>query len=143
MKNPQTFAEEIKDNVSNIAKYGCCAFTALWTVGVEPDEDGTAIGIINDAINAGVIENDCTVKWIEFYKWLTGRTVKVEFRDIKCLKELKGVKTWSDRIPVRFDYKGKSHWVGVQNGEVRFNSLKHSNCVEFGKPATARIITLV
>lgn len=141
MRNPQTVANEIKNNVQAIAKYGCCAFTALWAVGVDPDVDSAAIEILNDAINAGVIEKDCTVKWVDFYKWLIGREIKVEFREIKSLKELKNVKTWTGRIPVRFDYNGNSHWVGVQNGEIKFNSLEHSNCVEFGKPATARIIT--
>ena len=92
MRNPQTVANEIKNNVQAIAKYGCCAFTALWAVGVDPDIDSAAIEILNDAINAGVIEKDCTVKWVDFYKWLIGREIKVEFREIKSLKELKNVK---------------------------------------------------
>ena len=138
MKNPQTTAEEIKDikHIESISKYGCCGFVALWTIGVDPDNDIEAIRCLSDAMEAGVLESDCTVKWVEFYKWLTGRTVEVEFVNISSIKSIKR------RTPVRFDYNGSSHWVGVEDGEVRFNSLKHSVCVEKGKPVTARIIKI-
>ena len=44
--------------------------------------------------------------------------------------------------PVRFDFNGKSHWVGVENGKVAFNPLVTSVCVNKGSPATCRIIKL-
>lgn len=138
MKNPQTYAEDISKlkHLDSIKKYGCCGFVALWSVGLDPDDELTAIQCLDDAIEAGVLDADCTVQWIPFFKWLTGRTVEVEFQNISSIKNIKR------RTPVRFDYNGNTHWVGVQDGEIKFNSLKHSVCVEKGKPVTARIIKI-
>ena len=95
-----------------------------------------AIELVNDMINAGVIEKDCTVKWAEAVKFLTGREITVEFKSIKNILSIK------DRTPVRYDYKGIGHWVGVERGMIAFNPLKQSNCVDKGVPVTARIIKL-
>lgn len=138
MEHPQTFAENILkhlNNLESIAKYGCCALTVLWWVGVDA-ADKEAISIINDAINAGVIGEDCTVKWKGFISWLTGREVDVDFIDIVSIKNIK------EKTIVRYDYNGKYHWVGVENGKVVFNSLEKSVCVEKGKPTTARVIRI-
>lgn len=56
-------------------------------------------------------------------------------KDITSLEE---VKTAS---PVRFDYKGKAHWVVVENGKIIFDTWNNSECVKYGKPATMREIT--
>ena len=136
MEHPQTKAEEIKNmKLEAISRYGCCAFVLLWCLGIEPD-DLQAIETVNDMIKAGVIGDDCTVKWAEAIKHLTGRKMTVEFKDIK---DLRGIK---DRTPVRYDYKGKSHWVGVEKGMICFNPLVYSQCVDKGRPVTARIIKL-
>jgi hypothetical protein len=95
-----------------------------------------AIELVNDMINAGVIEKDCTVHWMEAVKFLTGRDITVEFKNIKDILSIK------DRTPVRYDYKGQGHWVGVERGMIAFNPLKQSNCVDKGVPVTARIIKL-
>ena len=107
----------------------------LWCLGIEPD-DLEAIELVNDMINAGVIEKDCTVHWAEAVKFLTGREISVQFKDIKDILSIK------DRTPVRYDYKGNGHWVGVERGMIAFNPLKQSNCVDKGRPVTARIIKL-
>lgn len=136
MEHPQTKAEEIKNmKLEAISRYGCCAFVLMWCLGIEPD-DLQAIDTLNDMIKAGVIESDCTVKWVEAIKHLTGRKMTVEFKDIK---DLRGIK---DRTPVRYDYKGKSHWVGVEKGMISFNPLVYSQCVDKGRPVTARILKL-
>lgn len=140
MKNPQTYCTQIKktltpERLDTIGKYACCAFTLLWCLHIDP-EDFHAIELVSDMIDAGVIEKDCTVHWIEAVKFLTGRECTVEFKDIK---ELRGIK---DRTLVRYDYKGKSHWVGVEKGMICFNSLEESQCVEKGRPVTARIIRI-
>lgn len=122
-------------NLDSIAKNGCCAFCVLWFFGVDNCNDD-AILLLNDAINDGVILPDCTVLWKEFARWLTGREIEVEFRDIKSLKEISG------RAIVKFVNGSYEHWVGVEDGRVVFNSQKHSECVAKGKPVTARIITL-
>lgn len=140
MRTPQSLAIEVKDTIpperlESIGRYGCCAFVLLWCLGIEPD-DMDAIKTVNSMINAGVIEKDCTVKWLEAAQYLTGRKITVEFKDIKELKGIRG------RTPVRYDYKGKGHWVGVENGMIKFNPLVYSQCVEKGRPTTARIIKL-
>ena len=140
MKNPQNLAIEIKDTIKpehleSIGRYGCCAFVLLWCLGIEPD-DIEAIKTVNSMISAKVIEDDCTVKWADAVYYLTGRKITVEFKDIK---DLRGI---IERTPVRYDYKGKGHWVGVENGMIKFNPLVYSQCVDKGRPTTARIIKL-
>ena len=140
MKHPQSVCYDIKTNLTPerleiINKYGCCAFVLLWCLGIEPD-DLQAILLVNDMMNAGVIEKDCTVHWAEACRFLTGREMAVEFKDIKSLYGLK------DRTPVRYDYKGKSHWVGVVRGMIGFNPLESSQCVEKGRPVSARLLKL-
>ena len=140
MKTPQSLAIEIKDTIKpermeTIGKYGCCAFVLMWCLGIEPD-DIDAVKTVNNMINAGVIEKDCTVKWADAAAYLAGRKITVEFKDIK---DLRGIR---ERTPVRYDYKGKGHWVGVENGMIKFNPLVYSQCVDKGRPTTARIIKL-
>lgn len=141
MNHPQTAALEIsrkltKQRLETINKYGCCAFVLLWCLGIEPKEDLTAIETVSDMMDAKVLDEECTVSWTAAIKHLTGRTVSVEFKDIK---DLRGIR---ERTPVRFDYKGKSHWVGVERGMICFNPLEYSQCVDKGRPVTARIIKL-
>ena len=139
MKNPQTLAEELNThfetkNLRNISKYGCCAFVLLWCLGIEPD-DVKAIMKLDDMINHKVLKEDCTVKWVEAVKYLTGRELtSIDFVDTKIIGNIK------ERTPVRFDYNGKSHWVGVENGKVCFNPLVYSNCVTHGRPGSKRVL---
>lgn len=140
MKHPQSVCWDIKSKLSperleTIYKYGCCAFVLLWCLGIEPD-DLQAIELISEMMDAGVLEKDCTVHWAEACRFLTGREINVEFKDIKNLFGIK------DRTPVRYDYKGKSHWVGVMRGMIAFNPLESSQCVEKGRPVTARLLKL-
>lgn len=137
MNNPQKDAELITKikNIESIAKYGCCAFVYLWCLGIEPD-NLHAIEILDDAIRMKKLGEDCLVKWAEFGAWITGRNIEVEFIDIKDIKKIK------ERTPVRYDYKGKSHWVGVEKGMIKFDPLGigQSQCVALGKPVTMRKI---
>ena len=141
MKNPQTLAEQLYgmfpcEELKNIKNYACLSFVVMWCLGIEPDDIG-AIMEVQKMINAKVIESDCTVLWANIVPFLTGRTLKsVEFEKIKVLKGIK------DRTPVRYDYNGKSHWVGVENGKIAFNPLLYSVCVEKGKPAEKRVLTI-
>lgn len=142
MKNPQTFCKELsemadKGRFDTIYKNGCCAFVYLWCLGIEPDNDIDAILTLNDMISAKVIGADCTVYWAEAGRFLTGRNITVDFVPIK---DLRGIK---ERTPVRYDYKGKSHWVGVEKGMIKFNPLGYSECVEKGRPVTCRKIKIL
>lgn len=140
MNHPQTYAKNLLEDISyvdTIAKNGCCAFVLLWCLGIEPDHDIEAVLIVARMIKAGAIDKNCKVKWPSAIKYLTGRgNVEITFENITTLKGIK------DRTPVRYDYNGKSHWVGVENEKIAFNPLEYSTCVENGKPATMRKIKI-
>lgn len=140
MKAPQSLCQKIatigEKKLQAIGEYGCCAFTLLWCLGIEPDDDVKAINTLVNLMNAKAIREDCLVYWKDAIKFLTGRESDVEFVDITTIKDIKG------RTPVLFEYNGSEHWVGVENGEVKFNSLNKSVCVEKGNPTQARIIKI-
>lgn len=137
---PQSDAIELAERFNDeklkaISKWGCCAFVSLWIMGITDTID--AITILADEMGKG-LDEECTVKWYDFFRNVSGREISVEFREINKLLDVAKVK---GRCAVRYDFNGKSHWVGVENGKVVYNSLKHSQCVERGKPTKARIIT--
>lgn len=135
----QSIAERLakipNENLQAIAKYGCCAFVLRWCLYIEGTEI-EEIESLNQMITQGAIEKDCTVKWADAIRFLTGKKSKVDFVKIDSIAHIKA------RTPVRFDYNGKSHWVGVENGKVAHNSLKQSICVDLGKPTQARLIEI-
>lgn len=61
-------------------------------------------------------------------------TARVEKKKINSIKDIK------EDTPVCFQFGNKAHWVVVRNGEIVFNSLEHSVCVEKGEPVFARVI---
>lgn len=140
MKNPQTLAEKLYSKfhdpkLKSIKDYACCAFTLMWCLGIEPD-DVDAIMIVADLIDNKVLDSDCTVYWSPMTKYLTGRTCTVEYIDTNTIKDIK------ERTPVKYAFNGKEHWVGVENGKIKFNSLKESVCVNKGKPVTKRVLKI-
>ena len=144
MKHPQALAEKLYQQfptikLKMIKDCACCAFTFMWCLGVETD-DADAIITVGRMIDKCVLDPDCTVYWSKVSEYLTGRKCSVEFVDIKDKKQLKKIK---NRTPVKFEYNGKAHWIGIEKGKVAFNSLESSLCVDKGKPTTARIITFL
>ena len=138
MRSPQTLASNIASRCSMIGKNGCLAFTYIWCMYLDP-EDGSAIELVANAMRNGNIDDECTVKAEPFLEELTGKRFCVEKRKIKSLSELKKI----DRCAVLFSMDGRTgHWVGVEHGVVKFNSLETSINVMEGKPISARIITL-
>lgn len=140
MEHPQDTAKLLYDQFKNpefknIYDNACCAFVLMWCLGLEP-EDAEAVCMVQRLINHKSIKEDCTVKWYDAIKDLTGRGSTVSFVDITSLKGIK------KRTPVRYDYKGKSHWVGVEKGMIKFNPLKNSNCVNLGRPTTMRQLSI-
>lgn len=110
--NPQTMAAKLGEVTGDkkliaVGKWGCCAFTALWIVGLEDATDN--ICTVIREMGKG-LDDECTVYWNVFYKNVTGKNATVERREIKNLSELKKI----GRCAVRFDYQGASHWVGVE-----------------------------
>ena len=139
--HPQSDALELAETFTNpklraIANYGCCAFVALHIIGINGLVSN--LKIIGNEIGKG-LDDECTVLWYKFFENVSGKKIKIEYRDIKSLEELKDV----EQCAVRFDYNGKSHWVYVSRGEITYNPLKYSLCVDKGRPATARIITFL
>lgn len=140
MKHPQTLATRLYEHfpdetLGKIKSKACCAFVLLWCLGIEPDEDADAITMIDDLLKKKALKPDCTVLWESAIKALTGRTLKsIDFVKIKTIGNIK------ERTPVRYDYNGSSHWVGVENGIIAFNPLSFSVCVECGRPAEKRVL---
>lgn len=140
MKNPQTLAEKLYKcfpcaKLKSIKDYACCCFVLMWCLGYEPD-DNEAIMTVSDMIDKKIIDPDCTVYWGAVTRYLTGRECSVEF---EACSTIKGIK---NRTPVKYSYNGHSHWVGVENGKIKFNSLENSVCVSKGKPVTKRILKI-
>lgn len=147
MKNPQTLAETIYQQfpsakLKSVKDYACCAFTFMWCMEYEP-EDIEAILTVGRMLDKGVIDPDCTVYWDKVSRYLTGRSCSVEKVNITSISKIK------ERTPVYYErtYKDssgatrkKGHWVGVENGKIKFNALKESLCVNNGKPVMARIL---
>lgn len=135
---PQDLAEELsKMDLANIAKNGCCAFVFLWCLGIEPDNPLESIRLIDEAIKKNYIMKDCTVKWYDWGKALTGRTIDVEKVKITTISNIK------DRTPVFYSIDGiNGHWVGVENGKITYNPIENSINVKKGKPRELRKIII-
>lgn len=136
MKYPQEIAKKISKNIQIIADEGCLAFTYMWCLGLDPD-NAEAIELVSDAIDAGKITKKDGVLAEPFIAYLTGRKVTVTKANIESIKEIK------KRTPVWYTIDGKTgHWVGVENGKIKFNSILNSKNVAQGKPRQIRIIKL-
>lgn len=141
MNHPQDEAKKLYEHfptptLYEIKENACCAFVLMWALGLDIS-DAEAVMLVDDLIHQKALKEDCTVKWAEAIKALTGKPMKsVDFIDCKTIGNIK------ERTPVRYDFKEQSHWVGVENGEIAFNPLSYSMCVEFGRPATKRVIKL-
>lgn len=143
MKHPQTLAEKLYVQfptlkLKSIKEYSCCAFTFMWCMGIEPD-DVEALLMVGSMLDKGILDPDCTVTWDRMSRHLTGRGCTKQNKDITTIKGIK------ERTPVRYVYTDKNgkkhgHWVGVENGRIRFNSLEISQCVLQGKPTECRIL---
>ena len=141
MRHPQTLAAQLYEQFPNaklktIRDNACCAFVLLWCLGYDKT-DSEAIMTVSRMMSLNVIGDDCTVFWQKAILFLKGSNSIVDF--VPC-SEIKKIK---QRTPVRYMYNGKCHWVGVEKGKIAFNPLEKSNCVEYGKPDTMRVITLL
>lgn len=141
MTNPQTFAEELYKHfptpkLKSIKDNACCAFTLLWWLDIDCT-DIVAIMLVSDLMKENALDVDCTVYWAECIRQLTGREMesleKVPITSIKKIKE---------KTIVKYTNGKTSHWVGVQNGKIVFNSLADSVTVAKGKPAEMRVIKI-
>ena len=149
MTHPQTIAKEIYQAFripmfEPIADGACCILTLMWCLRMDKLTDYQAIQTVHEMIYANAIKGDCTVKWYDAVKWLTGRPLRrVDFKNIKSIKNIK------ERTPVLFRAENPDdpenpffHWVGVEDGEIRFNSLAYSRTIETGKPVECRVLVL-
>lgn len=121
-----------------IAENCCCAMCSLWFMGI--DDLLSSLDIIRMEMKNGGLDSECVVQWQPFFFHVAGREIKVEFRKITGLSDLKDVK---GKCIVKYEKGKNGHWVGVEKGKIAFNSLDYSKCVEEGKPTEARIITYI
>ena len=145
MKYPQTLAEKLyvqfpNPKLKSIKENACCAFTFMWCMGYEPD-DAEAIITVGKMIDKGILDQDCTVYWDKMSRFISGRGCSKQNVDITTIKGIK------ERTPVRYVYTDKNgkkhgHWVGVENGKIKFSSLESSESVKQGKPTEMRVLKL-
>lgn len=141
MTNPQTLAEKLyyqfpDKKLKNIKDFSCCCLTLMWCLGYDKD-DAEAVLEVARLMDLGAIDSECTVYWKSVAFYITGKNIDVEFINITTIRNIK------ERTPVKYSYNGRSHWVGVENGKIKFNSLAHSVCVEKGKPVEKRVIKYI
>lgn len=137
--------------IKAIGDYACLAMCYLYCVGIDGDAADYCMTVAN-AIDYSsklpqdkqFIDSECTVLDAPaFLEHETGRHFKVLKKEYSDISEIK------EPTPVRFSYNGYSHWVVVENGQIVFNSLANSNCVNKGsldhnpKNPNARVIKLV
>lgn len=147
MKHPQSLAEKLYNafpskKLEAIKECCCCITTFMWCLGYDP-EDLEALITVSNLMNKNIIDKECTVYWDKVSRHFTGRGCWVEKPQIKSISKIK------ERTPVYYErsyidengeVKKKGHWVGVEKGKIRFNSLEKSLCVEQGKPVEMRVL---
>lgn len=138
MKHPQTVAEQLyvqfpSAKLKSVKDYSCCVLTFMWCMGYDP-EDTEALIVVGQMLDKGIIDPDCTVYWDKVSRFISGRGCSIEKVNINSISKIK------ERTPVKYSYNGKSHWVGVEKGKIKFNALETSVCVNKGKPTEARIL---
>lgn len=134
---------KIQDLMKSLGDNGCLCMDYIFstlTPDARKDEYVSNCAVVAGCLaahKAGLVDDDFFVKDADkLLKYFTLRDYKVTKKDIKEFKEIKDV----PKCCVRFDKDGKSHWVYVERGVVKFDSLTKSQCRFFGKPASARII---
>ena len=133
----------------NIGNYGCLAFCYANVVeslndGWNPDKMACQMKLLADvidAMNAGKLGEDCFVKSAADYMSYLDNA-RHTFKVTK--EELDGtVNSLAGKIAaVRFDNNGHSHWCLYAGDRIVFDSLDSSQCRKFGKPMSARVITI-
>ena len=138
-------SHKLQTILQNAAHNYCLAITYLYLV-LHHDADETEIGMLEPAIasmlimaanDEEVLEEDGFVKDAQkLIERCTGKKVSVTKLDISSVQDLPK----DTYCAVRFDFNGKSHWVGYKGEKFLYNSLDTSNCFSYGKPVTARVL---
>lgn len=139
MNHPQTLALTLyshfhAENLKEIADYGCCAFSLLYSLGID-GSDIDAIMTLDNLRKSGDLGPNCLVQWAKCVKALTGRTLK----NVKMLP-CNNIKDVKKMAIVKFMRGNVGHWVVVKKGKIVFNSLVDSLCVREGKPTEMRVL---
>ena len=142
--------KNIQDICEIMGKWSCLAFSyaycALKDIATPEEinnEDFINVALLSQVYlalkNQDNLDEESTVlDASKFMKAINGKDYKITKKSIKNLIEL-------DQTPkacVRFDYNNNSHWVYVEFGKIKWNSMHLSKCVTMGMPTTARIIEL-
>lgn len=141
MKHPQDLAGELckrfpDKKLKAIKDFACCAFCLIWYLDLNPS-DIEAIMLVSDLMDAGALDEECTVYWASAVKKLA----KVDLKKLEKI-EINTIKGIKEKTIVRYKKENIGHWVGVKNGKVVFNPLSNSVCVKEGKPSEKRVLTI-
>ena len=144
MKQPQKLALELNDlfpnsKLKSIGDFACCCLTLFWYLDLDMsdiDAIQTVAKLINKKVNNEIcLDNECIVHWFPIVEALTGRKLKsVSEKQITTLRSIKG------KAIVKFGNGEKTHWGGVKNGKVVFDSLGSSKTIAEGKPLLIKVL---
>lgn len=131
---------KIQDFFESVGKGGCLSMCYIKAVNKDITETemfnvlwkAAAMGIINAEDECFVSDAIALMRLVNPNKKYT-----VIKQSISSLEDLKG-----KLAAVNFKNMGYNHFVLVEDGKIIFNSLEDSKCVKYGKPTTARIITI-
>lgn len=127
----QTFFEK--------AGKGAC-LSLCYIKAVKPDATETEMfDILWQASQKGIIDanDDCYVRdAISLMKLANPKQYSVTKQNISSIQ---GIELGA----VNFENNGYNHWVLVEKGQIIFDSLDDSKCVKYGKPTSARIISII
>lgn len=122
--------KQIQDKIKEWADGLCLALCYMELFGIH--NDGDKLKIASEAVRQGFID------WTGFVQNPIGLAKlcgHMEVKDIKKTSTYEG----HDTVVANFTYNGFNHFVLVKDGEVVWNSLEHSKCVENGKIESYRI----
>jgi len=120
----------IQDDLKKLAD-GCClamCYLEMWGI----KDSGDKLKLLAEAVRQNYIKWDGTVVNPIGLARLCGHT---EVINIKKSATYDG----HDTVPANFTYNGFNHFVLVKDGEVVWNSLEHSKCVENGHIESFRV----
>lgn len=121
---------KIQDKLKWLADGACLALCYMELFGIHNDED--KLKILAEAVRQGYVEWDSTVVNPIGLARLCGR---MEVKDIKRVTTYEG----HDTVVANFTHNGFNHFVLVKDGNVVWNSLEKSVCVEKGSIESYRI----
>lgn len=123
---------QIQSVCKTAGEYGCLFFSYCYIGGIDVYK---ALSNVPNLIELKILKDDMTVN----------NAVKLyEYFDIDATVSISSEAPKDDELYCAgYTNNGYKHWVACRKGNVVFNSLDHSVCVEKGKATDFRIIRII